>query len=58
MPFLQVQWGGGIISYPDALETNRSKIMTFSDETVLCPGHGPQTTVGEEKKYNPFFPEF
>lgn len=50
--------GGGIVSYPDALETNRSKIMTFSDETVLCPGHGPQTTVGEEKKYNPFFPEF
>jgi hydroxyacylglutathione hydrolase len=28
------------------------------DVTVLCPGHGPMTTVGEEKKNNPFFPEF
>ena len=25
------------------------------DATVLCPGHGPLTTVGEEKSHNPFF---
>jgi glyoxylase-like metal-dependent hydrolase (beta-lactamase superfamily II) len=50
--------GGGMISYEDALRTNREKIMTLSDDTVLCPGHGPLTTVGEEKKNNPFFPEF
>jgi glyoxylase-like metal-dependent hydrolase (beta-lactamase superfamily II) len=50
--------GGGIISYKDALRTNREKIMTLPDDTVLCPGHGPLTTVGEEKKNNPFFPEF
>jgi hydroxyacylglutathione hydrolase len=50
--------GGGMISYPDALRTNREKIMTLPDVTVLCPGHGPMTTVGEEKKNNPFFPEF
>ena len=50
--------GGGMVSFEDALRTNREKIMTLPDETILCPGHGPMTTVGEEKKYNPFFPEF
>ena len=50
--------GGGMISYEDALRTNREKIMTLPDDTVLCPGHGPMTTVSEEKKNNPFFPEF
>jgi glyoxylase-like metal-dependent hydrolase (beta-lactamase superfamily II) len=50
--------GGGMISYQDALATNRSEIFTLSDETVVCPGHGPMTTVGEEKAHNPFFPEF
>ena len=50
--------GGGIISYKDALRTNREKIMSLPDETILFPGHGPMTTVGEEKKHNPFFPEF
>ncbi|NIP93954.1 MAG: MBL fold metallo-hydrolase [Akkermansiaceae bacterium] len=50
--------GGGMISYQDALETNRKEIFTLPDETVVCPGHGPMTTVGEEKAHNPFFPEF
>lgn len=50
--------GGGMVSYQDALQTNREKIMTLPDNCVLCPGHGPMTTVGEEKNYNPFFPEF
>ena len=50
--------GGGLISYAEALENNRRKIFTMSDDTVLCPGHGPLTTVGEEKAHNPFYPEF
>lgn len=50
--------GGGMVSYEDALRTNREKIMTLPEETILCPGHGPMTTVQEEKKNNPFFPEF
>lgn len=50
--------GGGMVSYEDALRTSREKIMTLPDDTVLCPGHGPLTTVGGEKKNNPFFPEF
>jgi hydroxyacylglutathione hydrolase len=47
--------GGGMISYEDALRNNREKILTLPANTVLCPGHGPMTTVGEEKANNPFF---
>ena len=50
--------GGGLISFHDALATNRKEIFSLQDETVLCPGHGPMTTVGEEKAHNPFYPEF
>jgi glyoxylase-like metal-dependent hydrolase (beta-lactamase superfamily II) len=47
--------GGGGVSYADALRTNREEIMTLPDNTIVAPGHGPLTTVGEEKKNNPFF---
>jgi glyoxylase-like metal-dependent hydrolase (beta-lactamase superfamily II) len=47
--------GGGNVSYDDALKNNLGKILTLPDETILCPGHGPMTTVGEEKIHNPFF---
>ena len=47
--------GGGNVSYEDALRNNREKILTLPDETVICPGHGPLTTVGKEKRDNPFF---
>lgn len=47
--------GGGSISYNDAVQNNLEKILTLPDETIICPGHGPMTTVGEEKKHNPFF---
>jgi glyoxylase-like metal-dependent hydrolase (beta-lactamase superfamily II) len=46
--------GGGGVSYADALRTNREEIMSLPDETVLAPGHGPLTTVGEQKVSNPF----
>lgn len=48
---------GGGISYEAALLTNRKEIFTLSDETILCPGHGPLITVAEQKQTNPFFPE-
>jgi glyoxylase-like metal-dependent hydrolase (beta-lactamase superfamily II) len=47
--------GGGNVSYRDAVRNNLEKILTLPDSTVLCPGHGPLTTVGEEKRHNPFF---
>jgi hydroxyacylglutathione hydrolase len=50
--------GGGMVNYAEALRTNREGIFTLEDETIICPGHGPLSTVGEEKLHNPFFPEF
>jgi glyoxylase-like metal-dependent hydrolase (beta-lactamase superfamily II) len=47
--------GGGNVSYEDALRNNREKILTLPDETIICPGHGPLTTVEKEKHDNPFF---
>jgi glyoxylase-like metal-dependent hydrolase (beta-lactamase superfamily II) len=47
--------GGGNVSYQDALRNNLEKILTLSDDTIICPGHGPMTTVGEEKRHNAFF---
>ena len=44
-----------MVSYTDALQTNRDKIMTLSDDTIICPGHGPMTTVTEEKRTIHFF---
>ena len=49
--------GGGNVSYQDALRNNREKILTLPEETIVCPGHGPLTTVGKEKRDNPFFAE-
>lgn len=35
----------------------RNKIYTLDDDTVVYPGHGIETTVGHEKKYNGFVTE-
>ena len=47
--------GGGLVNFEEALQTNRANILTLPDDTVICPGHGPLTTVGEEKLHNPFY---
>ncbi len=41
-------------SHDQLLKTIETKIYTLPDETVLYNGHGPETTVGHEKQYNPF----
>jgi len=33
----------------------RNKIFSLPDDTLVLPGHGPVTTVGREKRHNPFF---
>lgn len=47
--------GGPVISYADCLRTNREEILSLPPETILCPGHGPLTTVALEMAHNPFF---
>jgi glyoxylase-like metal-dependent hydrolase (beta-lactamase superfamily II) len=32
----------------------REKIMVLRDETRVLPGHGPETTIGQERRTNPF----
>ncbi len=40
---------------PLLLSNIREKIFTLPDDTLLLPGHGPISTVGHEKRHNPFF---
>jgi glyoxylase-like metal-dependent hydrolase (beta-lactamase superfamily II) len=50
---------GGIKSdYHTALKLIRDNILSVQDGTILAPGHGPLTTVAQEKANNPFFPGF
>jgi len=47
--------GGIRRDYPEALSTIRREILSLPGGTILCPGHGPLTTVEYEKNNNPFF---
>jgi hydroxyacylglutathione hydrolase len=47
--------GGANTSYADCLRANREEILSLPSETILCPGHGPLTTVALEREHNPFF---
>ena len=47
---------GGIRgNYAEALQTIQREILSLPENTIICPGHGPMTTVGQEKASNPFF---
>jgi len=47
--------GRGNQSWELARQKVREQILSLPAETLLCPGHGPLTTVAEEKEHNPFF---
>lgn len=40
--------------FDQLIESIHHKFFTLPDETVVYPGHGPETTIGFEKKTNPF----
>jgi len=46
---------GNVSTYRDILDSVRTKIFALDDSTVLMPGHGPPSTIAEEKAHNPFF---
>ncbi|RLA79595.1 MAG: MBL fold metallo-hydrolase [Deltaproteobacteria bacterium] len=41
--------------YRQLLDSVRTKIFPLGDDVIVYPGHGPETTVGHERRYNPFF---
>jgi len=41
-------------SWKDMESSIKNKILTMPDEMIVLPGHGPFTTVGQEKRANPF----
>lgn len=41
-------------SMPKILHSLRETVLALPDETVVIPGHGPLTTIGEERETNPF----
>jgi glyoxylase-like metal-dependent hydrolase (beta-lactamase superfamily II) len=47
--------GTGVQSWDLAKQKIREQIFSLPPETLLGPGHGPLTTIGEEKAHNPFF---
>jgi len=42
-------------NYETLINSIRNKLFTLPEETVVFPGHGNETTVGIEKRTNPFF---
>jgi hydroxyacylglutathione hydrolase len=50
---------GGIFAdvstYDDLLASVKFKLFSLDDHTVVMPGHGPPTTIAQERAHNPFF---
>ena len=44
-------WGG---SYSQIIDSIKGRILRLDDDFLVCPGHGPATTVGAERRENPF----
>ncbi len=44
-------WGG---NYNQLINSIKTKLFTLPDEVVIYPGHGEVSTIGDEKKFNPF----
>jgi hydroxyacylglutathione hydrolase len=44
-------WGG---DQAQIMRSLRDRLMTLDENTFVVPGHGPATTIGEERRLNPF----
>jgi hydroxyacylglutathione hydrolase len=42
------------MSHERLMKSIREKLMVLPDETIVYPGHGPATTIGDERRGNPF----
>lgn len=41
-------------NHEQLIESIRKKLLTLPQDTIVLPGHGPFTTIGDEIKYNPY----
>ncbi|MCL6634310.1 MAG: MBL fold metallo-hydrolase [Peptococcaceae bacterium] len=41
-------------SHSQLIASIKNKLLKFPPDTRVFPGHGPESTIGEEKRYNPF----
>lgn len=41
-------------SYESIIQSIREKVLPLREDTIVYPGHGPRTTIWEEKRHNPF----
>lgn len=41
-------------SFQDLEQSIKTKLYTLPEDVVILPGHGPETTIGHEKRYNSF----
>jgi len=48
------RWDLGGTSMEDIVDSIQRKLLPFDDETLVIPGHGPFTTIGEERNTNPY----
>jgi hydroxyacylglutathione hydrolase len=46
------------MSHERLIRSIREKLMVLPDETVVYPGHGPSTTIGDERQGNPFLQHY
>jgi glyoxylase-like metal-dependent hydrolase (beta-lactamase superfamily II) len=46
------------MSYERLMKSIHEKLMVLPDETVVYPGHGPPTTIGDERRSNPFLQDY
>jgi hydroxyacylglutathione hydrolase len=44
-------------NYETLIRAIQSKLLPLPDDTIVYPGHGPHTTIGEERRSNPFLNE-
>ena len=44
-----------LVNFCKQCQAVKEKVLALDDKVLLFPGHGPATTVGEEKVHNPFF---
>ncbi len=41
-------------NHPTLIASIRERLLPLPDDTAVVPGHGPETTIGEERETNPF----